>query len=305
MLLTNETLDPDKFRPREAAHPHRHTIHDPVSDSNGPLWQPLVREAALIAEHLAIGATAIGRANFERTADYAQAFFALSVGFERGCKLALSLHAAVGSGGQFLSSRELRTYGHNLPRLLAAVVDIAERRSLGASLPETDVHRGIIATLADFATNVTRYYNLEALASDALDETPAEDPIAQWHSRVTQPVLQAHYSQRQRELDRRGVQPVTAQDEIYFFVDFRSEGGEPIRSVGDLRRSSAEARIARRWERMYVLQLARFLGQVIGKLGSIAQADGLEIPFLYEFFEIFQADDQYFRERTTWSIHRR
>jgi hypothetical protein len=275
-----------------------------VSDPNGPLWQPLIREAALIAEHLAIGATAIGHANFERTADYAQAFFALSVGIERGCKLALSLDAAIGSGGQFLSSKDLRDYGHDLPRLLATVVDIAERRGLGGVLPQTDIHRGIITTLAGFATNVTRYYNLEALASDAR-EIPAEDPIAQWHSHVTRPVLRVHYSERQRERDRRRTQPVAVQDEIYFFVDFRSEGGEPIRSVADLRRSAAEARIARRWERMYVLQLARFLGQAIGTLGSVAQADGLEIPFLYEFFEIFQADDQYFRDRTTWSIHRR
>jgi hypothetical protein len=40
-------------------------------------WHALSREAGLAAEHIAIGATALGRANYAQVAYYAQAFFAL------------------------------------------------------------------------------------------------------------------------------------------------------------------------------------------------------------------------------------
>ena len=52
-----------------------------------PTWLALAREAGLAAEHIGIGATALGRANYAQEAYYAQAFFALSVGFERAAKL--------------------------------------------------------------------------------------------------------------------------------------------------------------------------------------------------------------------------
>jgi hypothetical protein len=50
------------------------------------IWQAIAHEASLAAEHIGIGATAIGKANYA-DAYYAQAFFALTTGFERASKL--------------------------------------------------------------------------------------------------------------------------------------------------------------------------------------------------------------------------
>jgi hypothetical protein len=48
-----------------------------------PEWHTLGREAELAAEQLAIGVTALGHANHTQKGLYHQAFFALSIGFER------------------------------------------------------------------------------------------------------------------------------------------------------------------------------------------------------------------------------
>src|SRR3954470_23572802 len=115
------------------------------------VWQALAREASSIAEHLGIGATALGKASFERPANYAQAFFALSVGFERGCKLGLSLDEATKTG-RFLSTRELRGYGHRLDQLLRSLSEAAAARGIAHELlPRSEIHAAIIAVLSEFA----------------------------------------------------------------------------------------------------------------------------------------------------------
>src|SRR4051794_4176429 len=159
------------------------------------VWQALAREASSIAEHLGMGATALGKASFERPANYAQAFFALSVGFERGCKLGLSLDEAIKSG-RFLAARDLRGYGHHLEQLLRSLSDAVVARGIAHDpLPSSEIHGGIIEVLSEFAANLTRYYNLEVLTG----ENRAGDPIAAWHMRVTEPVLRAHYQRTERE----------------------------------------------------------------------------------------------------------
>jgi len=71
-------------------------------------WIALAREAGLAAEHLAIGATALGKADFARHAHYAQAFFALSTGLERSTKLILVVDHAVENSGAFPPNRDVR-----------------------------------------------------------------------------------------------------------------------------------------------------------------------------------------------------
>lgn len=264
------------------------------------IWEALRRESALVAEHLGIGATAIGKADFERTASYAQAFFALSVGFERGAKLALTLDAALGSSGKFLDSKALRGYGHKLDRLLKRVDAVAARRGFRARMPDTEIHRAIVASLTKFATNVSRYYNLESLTPGA---ATGEDPIAAWYTDVTRPVVEAHYTPTQRARDDDRATAIATPASTLVFVLATAETGEPITELRDVMIRGAEAKVARQWERMYVLQLARFVTSIVSGLGELAQAAGLPVPFLHEYFSMFRQDDRDFRTRKTWSIH--
>jgi hypothetical protein len=271
------------------------------------IWLALAREAGLSAEHIAMGATALGRANYAEEAYYAQAFFALSVGFERSCKLAFVVDHAIEHQGTFPSPSSVRGFGHDLHNLLARADRIAARLTPAAEserLPQTAIHHGIIETLAAFATNVTRYYNLDLVTGDPRVERRI-DPIAAWSRNVTIPVLAKHYVPRYRQRHEAQARQVASLFGDRALVRFHAETGELIGTAYDASRRTGEAAFARRWERMYVLQIARFIGALLSNLGFAAQSHGLEdVPYLSDFFAIFQNDDAYLRGRSTWSIQR-
>lgn len=159
-------------------------------------WQAIAREAGLGAEHLAIGITALGRSNYAQQAYYAQAFFALSVGFERSAKLALVIDHALANAGEFPSSKVLKGYGHDIENLLHRV-DSCAGTYTAERLPQTEIHKSIIEILTQFATNVTRYYNLD-LITGRTQAPSAANPISEWFGRVTLPILDAHYHPARR-----------------------------------------------------------------------------------------------------------
>ena len=119
----------------------------------GPRWQAISQEAAIAAEHLCIGSTALSKANYAKHAYYGQAFFSLSIGLERAAKLSLAIDHATTHDGAYPTNAQLRQYGHNLHALLGHSMEsvigsdsakgyrpaISTRRSLmcSLSLPQT------------------------------------------------------------------------------------------------------------------------------------------------------------------------
>lgn len=138
---------------------------DPRAD---PVWRGLAAEAATAAQQLGVGVTALAKANYAQQAYYVQAFFALSIGFERACKLAIALDHAIEHLGSFPGPGQFRKYGHDIRLLLQHVHEIAQRRGVPPpynTLPSTPIHGAVITVLSDFANNVTRYYDLESQPS--------------------------------------------------------------------------------------------------------------------------------------------
>ena len=266
-------------------------------------WQALAREAASAAEHMAFGVTVLGRANYAQHAYYAQAFFSLSIGFERCGKIALVVDHALENDGAFPPSHALKDYGHKLKELVDHTDEIAKKRQIEAVRPSSTIHDGIMEALSDFATNLTRYYNLELLASNAAVAVQG-DPIEAWFERVTKPILDAHYQQRYRERHARNARLVEALVDGFALVRHHTEEGEEINTVYEGAALTGAAEFARPWERMYVMQIARFMAIVVSELGLAAQMARLkDVPYLSEFFAIFRNDDAYFRGRKTWSIY--
>lgn len=141
----------------------------------GPIWQALQREAGSAAQHLGLGATMLGSADYAQQASYTAAFFALSVGLERSCKLALVVDHVLTHGGSFPSNGDVKGYRHDLRKLLSDVEAIAARRGVtDARLPDSPIHRAIIDIIADFATNATRYYNIDLVTKGELQ---VRDPV--------------------------------------------------------------------------------------------------------------------------------
>ena len=143
-------------------------------------WHALGREAELAAEHLALGVTALGRANHAHKGLYNQTFFALSVGFERLGKLVLVADRAIETGGSWLTDDELRSAGHDILALFDAAELIVRKRCASDSWavrPALPIHSAIAVRLSEFAKR-TRYYSLACLSGETA--TQMREPIEAW-----------------------------------------------------------------------------------------------------------------------------
>ena len=87
-------------------------------------------------------------------------------------------------------------------------------------------------------------------------------------------------------------------------VMHHTETGQPLETVYDASRQTGLTKMAEPYVRLYVLQIVRFLASVLSELGNQAQVAGLEdIPYLSEFFAIYNNDDAMLKSRKTWSIY--
>jgi hypothetical protein len=270
-------------------------------------WHALAREAALAAEHMASGVTALGRANYAQEAYYAQAFFALSIGFERSAKLALLVDHALRNKGEFPPNKDVRVYEHDLAALLSRMDSIAERLGLSKAedrLPNSEIHRGIIAVLFRFSNNVTRYYNID-LITGSPSASKQMDPLREWFERVVNPICDLHYKPEQK---RKHEQNALLIDELFAghaLVRHHSETEEPLNSMYEASKRTGMSEYVTPYVRLYVMQIVRFVARLLAELGYAAQSAQLEdIPYLPEFFAIFNNEDKYLKRRKTWSIYR-
>lgn len=271
-------------------------------------FQALSREAGLAAEHIASGVTALGKGNYAQPAYYAQAFFALSIGFERSAKLAIVVNHAINHNGEFPSSQEIKRYRHNLRQLLNEADQISSQLThntdTGVHLPRTEIHGAIIDILNDFATNVTRYYNLDALTSDD-NVRENKDPVRMWYERVTSPILEKHWTAASKSRVKRDANIIDTLLGDITLIRSQSESGDTINTVESASYETGRANAAAPYTRMYVLQIARFISHLMSDLTFASHRSQLEnVPHLSEFFAIFNNDNALFKRRRIWSIYK-
>ena len=271
-------------------------------------FRALQRECGLAAQHIGVGVTSLGKANYAQTAYYAQAFFALSIGFERSAKIALVVDHALSHAGEFPSGHELRRFGHDLRKLLDRADQIKLQRArntvaVSDCLPRTPIHDAIIGVLNDFARNFTRYYNLDVLTWGA-GARSEEDPVRVWHEQVTEPVLAKHWSPAARKRVERNAELADALFRGVARVQHHSESGQELTNMRNASYETGRAKAAARHVRVYVLQIARFISHLMSDLTFAAHANQLpyQVPYMSEFFAIFNNEDAYFRRRKSWSI---
>lgn len=274
-----------------------------IPNNMNEIFQAIAREAGLAAEHLAIGASALGKSNYAQQSYYYQAFFALSVGFERCAKLTLLIDYTLEHNGSFPSNDIIRRYGHNIRNLLELTDLIAERRGFKERLPRSLIHNGIIEVLNDFASNITRYYNIEFITG-APNITQRQDPIQDWFVKVITPIINIHRSPRQQKKHEYNARIVNDLLEPFALVRHHAENGNELNTPYKASLQTATINFAIPYTRMYVLQIARFIGNTLSELGYISMSQQIDtIPYLSDFFAIFNNSNAYFKERKTWSIY--
>lgn len=272
--------------------------------SLGPKWQAMGREAAIAAQQLARGVTALGKANHAQKGLYGETFFSLSIGLERLAKLITISEFAINNTGQFPGNGYLKKFQHNLPDLIEECNSISAVRRSGKKFterPSSDIHKGILLTLTEFA-ELSRYYNLDLIAGGPAKKLP--EPISAWWDRVGQPILAEHYSDRQRDSDanQAAFTEMLMQNNVH--VLHNDESGNLIESLETLMIRAGATRVVKKYGRLYTMQIIHWLSFLIAHLSHIgAYEKRIEALLrLDEYFIIFHNSDKYFRGRKTWSI---
>ena len=272
----------------------------------GTQWRAVQREAQLAAEQAAHGVTVLGRANHAQTGLYTQAFFGLSIGLERMGKLIFLADHAIRSDGAFPTDHDLRKIGHDLDSLLTTCETIGTGLSQNQDYmarPSDAIHRGIEDVLSLFATKL-RYYNLNHLAGPVQGQ---QDPVALWWEKVATPIIERHYSQRQRENEEAGAVAIENILGEISTVIHSTEAGESIRDVHTFFARGRATRVVQKYSRLYTLQIVRWLASIMFELshhGAYEQRIQALLG-LHEPFTIFLNEDRYLRDRRTWSVYRR
>lgn len=269
-------------------------------------WHALGREADLAAEQLATGATLLRRANHAQQGLYTQAFFGLSIGLERVAKLAIIADYAIEHKGSFPENRILKDIGHDIDVLLkhCEPLSIKWRNSKDYSeRPNLEVHQGIVETLTEFAKS-SRYYNLDFLTG-VKKQFP--EPVSAWWRRVGQPILQKHYSQRQRKKDEEQSKFIHNLLSEHTSILYHNEYENNIDSIEALMMQAKATKIDQKYGMFYTLQIVRWLAFLIADISHIGAYQYSREPLfgLDERFFIFMNTDAFLKGRKTWSIYRR
>ena len=231
---------------------------------------------------------------------FGQALFALSVGIERSCKLVLVSDHALRNHGQFPDSKTLRSYGHDLVKLLGQVEVISAGYADIDVLAKSPIHESVVNIVSTFAKNVTRYYNLEILSAGTL---PADEPASAWFSDVTVPILMRHVRTSSVERVVANAELVDAMLSGVAQVRFHLESDDLVTDVFSASARTGLTELTRPWERMYVLRIARYLSQVLSAITYESYQAKIQLPHFPDFFGLFNNDDRYFRSRKGWSIY--
>lgn len=270
-----------------------------------PEWFFLQREAQLSAEQIAIGMTVLGRANHAQPGLYSQAFFGLSIGLERLCKLIIIANHAINNRGNYPDNKVLRSVSHSVEKGIVHCREIANSVSATrryAAEPDTQIHQAIVAILTDFADK-TRYYNLDFITGAAGQST---DPIKAWWEKVAGPICIRHYSERRQRKNAENTALLMSIFGENSTVLHFAEDGTMIQDVQEFFGRAGPTAVVQKYGRLYTLQIVRWLATILYELSRSGAYDHRieALLGLHDHFGIFCNDDSYLRRRKTWSIYK-
>lgn len=271
-----------------------------------PEWHFVKQEAQLVRHLLGSGATALGRANYaDKKGEYYTAFFGLSVGLERICKLILVIDHALSNQGQMPPQEVVRRFGHQIEKLMDSVAEAVSRQSVTArfSRPKDSVSLKIIENLDAFAdARRGRYANFEALGDPNLT---AHEPISKWWNDVAEEILrQRYYGKNVQAQVEANAHMINALLGDQAFVLHTTETREQMTDLETASRRTGQTEIVQKWARYHTLTVIRWLASVYKALAWRAVYDyGYDAFFgSWEYFYTFTVDDSFLKTRKIWPL---
>ena len=246
------------------------------------------------------GVTALGRASFaDKFGEYYTAFFGLSVGLERLCKLALVADHAISHNGRMPEESVVRRFRHKLVDLTDAVDAVAQNHKLTLKYPRplTAISVKIIECLDAFAdASRGRYANFAAIGDPKLGQ---EEPIRKWWGDVAELILEERYfgkhAQERVEDAARVVDTLLSPATVLYF----NETGETMQDILSSSIRAQQTAIVQEYGRYYALTVVRWLADVFLHLSDLTNSSAFF--GMLDFFHIYIVDDKLLRTRRVWA----
>ncbi|WP_457134448.1 hypothetical protein [Mycobacteroides abscessus] len=271
-----------------------------------PEWRALGREAALVRQLVGSGATALGRANYaDLTGEYYTAFFGLSIGLERLCKLILVTDYAITHQGILPNQKLVRSYGHKLAMLCEKVEDIADNHQLEIRYPrpKSEITSSILTCLDEFAdAGRGRYANFTELGNPNLSQ---DEPIANWWNDVAEAILTKHYYgkrvQKTVESQAAFAHKMMAPHSSILFIN---ETNDVMTTPLAASTRTGQAELVQRYGRYYALTVARWLADVFCELTKMAtyKRDIHAFSGVWEHLWDYAVPDDFLKTRKVWPL---
>lgn len=273
-----------------------------------PEWLILSREAKLVRHLVGAGATALGKANYaDKLGEYYTAFFCLSIGLERLSKLILVANYAIKNNGKMPDQKEIKTYGHNLTKLLDTVHSISQEENIKLSYkyPTSEICKKIIECLDSFAdARKGRYANFTSLGDPYVQNE--NEPISKWWNDIAELILKEHcYGKPIEKRIKRNARNVDRLLSPFSCVQHFSETGESITDILSCSERTGETSIVQKYGRYYSLVIIRWLAEILSKLSEKATYEYKITTFfgLHEHFRDYTIEDEFLKTRKNWPLN--
>lgn len=271
-----------------------------------PEWHFIQRETMLVRQLVGSGATALGKADYAKNkGEYYNAFFGLSVGLERLCKLILVVDHALTHSGALPTEVVVRKFGHKIGELFNAVEGIAKSRGLSYAKdrPNNKIVMAMLSNLDAFAdAGRGRYANFAALT----DPTQVRnDPLAKWWNEVAEAVLLRHYyGTKKQEKVEANAQAVSAIGSSFTYVQYTTETRDQLTDLELASRRTGQLSVVQPWSRYHALTLVRWLAYIHQQLTKHAcYNEGIDAFFgCWEFLDCYRLDDSFLKSRKIWPL---
>lgn len=230
--------------------------------------QLLANEAHLTKAMLVSGLNSLRRANITLKGEYYQAFFSLSIGFERMLKIIYIRKYQAEHDGGFPSGGELKKLSHNLVELWSYI---------GMHKLE-GIYKDILEFLDSFA-GYARYYNLDIIMDKNGKNKEHGDVLENW-ARIQKNILKA--SGKECCLSTNQLNLAKIMDGVCVTLMNNLEGQE-LTSFSELMEEEINIDIIQGYSVQYIFEIIKTMYYKIDKIEKV----DYRMPVLTEFFDFF------------------
>lgn len=247
------------------------TGHKIMNDIEDVKTQALFNEAGICAHLIGTGLTNIRKAHFMQKAHFGSAFFELTIGIERLCKIILIKRYQKNNSDAFPTNEYIRKFSHEICSLIHEVV----KNNKTEFIEKDNIADAIIRFLSEFA-KTTRYYNLDSITGTLPKE---KDPLVMWN-KIAEEIIKRHYKDKKFSLTENKMIELVQENASFLYHDLN---GNLIDNARDFFYVGRTAETVQKYSVYYLYGILKDLLNVVHK----EEDEYYSMPLVSEFFPFF------------------